>query len=660
MNTKTLQLCLTCLFALFMYQAQALNPTTADKRRCFMEDTEARTITFLFCLDDGYWSDNVSTAYVRGSFNNWKDVDYCKMSYDKESNCWYVTLTYEQVNIPGNSGQPEYKFVINGNYKGAPSWLTDGYVFMTSDQNMIVVFATDDLELIKQNSARAGYIRPLSDFNLDDPVDQAAISNFRCVPGTTRLFRSYHPYKSSRGDNKGVDTEYWRLYYVAKLATAAGIKSDICLSDNDENTLTTYTTNGQTYQETIPEYYQSIIDNNHVLYVNANNKVPSYSYVYTKPTSKYFGDWVKQIVEFINNDDTPAPFQIHCRLGTDRTGVFCAVLAALCGADWDAITADYQATNNMQIREFRDWHLLAYTFRQLLNVYDVSTVTDLKGALSEYFISNGYLTQSQIDKLAAKLNGESYVTYNVEVPEGTKACYIAGEMNGWTFDEMTKIDDTHYFANIYGATTDQKYKYCSGPSWDYVEVTAEGKSKANRTYAESDVVEKWKAVYDPNAQPVVVTYKNITIKAYSPDGVPTIWWWGGGDKCPDASKSYAWTDRPEMHELAGHEGWYYWAFTDVDESKGINYILTSPGTGTKSEDLHADDDECRDQYYKITADPESTGITVMKAGASYCDIYTLSGVLVRKGVHSSEACRQLSSGIYVMRTGNQSVKIAVK
>ena len=158
-----------------------------------MEDTEARTITFLFCLDDGYWSDNVSTAYVRGSFNNWKDVDYCKMSYDKESNCWYVTLTYEQVNIPGNSGQPEYKFVINGNYKGAPSWLTDGYVFMTSDQNMIVVFATDDLEQIKQNSARAGYIRPLSDFNLDDPVDQAAISNFRCVPGTTRLFRSYHP-----------------------------------------------------------------------------------------------------------------------------------------------------------------------------------------------------------------------------------------------------------------------------------------------------------------------------------------------------------------------------------------------------------------------------------------------------------------------------------
>lgn len=88
-----------------------------------MEDTEARTITFLFCLDDGYWSDNVSTAYVRGSFNNWKDVDYCKMSYDKESNCWYVTLTYEQVNIPGNSGSPNTSLSSTATTRGHPAGL---------------------------------------------------------------------------------------------------------------------------------------------------------------------------------------------------------------------------------------------------------------------------------------------------------------------------------------------------------------------------------------------------------------------------------------------------------------------------------------------------------------------------------------------------------
>ncbi|MBQ9203951.1 MAG: tyrosine-protein phosphatase [Prevotella sp.] len=654
MRTNYLQLILTCLLTLFTCQAHALNPTEADKKRCFMDDPENRTITFLYCMDQGYWSGNVTTAFVRGSFNSWKDVEKTQLSYDEASNCWYCTVSYDYVNVPGNSGQPEYKFVINGSYKSAPNWLTDGYKFMTSDQNMIVVFSTDDLDQIKENSARAGYIRPLADFNLDDPVDQAAISNFRLVPGTKALFRSYHPYKSSRGDDKGIDTEYYRLLWVDKLATAAGIQSDICLSDNDENTLTTYTSGGVTYQEAIPEYYQPIIDNHHVLYVNANNKVPSYSYVYTKPTSKYFGDWVKQIVEFIIADDTPAPFQIHCRLGTDRTGVFCAVLAALCGASWDDITADYQATNNMQIQEFRDWHLLAYTFRQLLNVYDVSTVDNLEEALSNYFINGGYLTQRQIDTLKAKLNNEDKLTYHVEVPEGTKVCYISGEMNGWTFDQMTKVDDTHYTLSIYGATTTQKYKYAAGPSWDYGERTADNKSKSSRTYSENDVVAMWKAVYDPEEVVVEPTYISITVKAYSPDGVPTIWWWGGGDKCPDASKTYTWATRPEMPVLGGYPGWYSWTFTDVDETKGINYILTSPGTGTKSEDLHTFTNECRDQYYAITDDPTATIIINRpSAPTQQAEVYTLDGQKVTNS-------RRLTPGLYIVKTSSVCKKVVFK
>ena len=61
------------------------------------------------------------------------------------------------------------------------------------------------------------------------------------------------------------------------------------------------------------------------------------------------------------------------------------------------------------------------------------------------------------------------LTYNVTVPTGTKACYIAGEMNGWSQVEMTKVDDTHYTIDVADATDAMKYKYCSGPSWAYVE-----------------------------------------------------------------------------------------------------------------------------------------------------------------------------------------------
>ena len=105
---------------------------------------------------------------------------------------------------------------------------------------------------------------------------------------------------------------------------------------------------------------------------------------------------------------------------------------------------------------------------------------------------------------------ETGLTYNVTVPEGTKACYIAGMMNDWAQQEMTKVDDTHYTITIAHATADMEYKYCSGPDWAYVEKGAEGEELANRTYSENDVVATWAAVYDPNGgedpTPGEVTY----------------------------------------------------------------------------------------------------------------------------------------------------------
>jgi hypothetical protein len=78
------------------------------------------------------------------------------------------------------------------------------------------------------------------------------------------------------------------------------------------------------------------------------------------------------------------------------------------------------------------------------------------------------------------------------------ACYIAGEMNAWSHTEMTKVDDIHYTITIADATKAMKYKYCSGPAWDYVEKSAAGEEIADRTYSENDVVESWLAVYTPD------------------------------------------------------------------------------------------------------------------------------------------------------------------
>ena len=83
------------------------------------------------------------------------------------------------------------------------------------------------------------------------------------------------------------------------------------------------------------------------------------------------------------------------------------------------------------------------------------------------------------------------VTYNVTVPTGTPACYIAGAMNGWSHQAMTKVDETHYTITIEGAQKTQEYKYSASNNWDLVELNEDGSEKSNRTWTENDVVAKW-------------------------------------------------------------------------------------------------------------------------------------------------------------------------
>ena len=126
----------------------------------------------------------------------------------------------------------------------------------------------------------------------------------------------------------------------------------------------------------------------------------------------------------------------------------------------------------------------------------------------------------------------SAVTYNVTVPAGTKACYIAGGMNSWSFTEMTKVDDTHYTLDLPSATEAMKYKYCSGPGWAYVEKDASGNEIGDRSYSAADVVAKWASVYEPSATPEEPKEeKDITVKAKVPaswTNTITAWVWPTG------------------------------------------------------------------------------------------------------------------------------------
>ena len=113
------------------------------------------------------------------------------------------------------------------------------------------------------------------------------------------------------------------------------------------------------------------------------------------------------------------------------------------------------------------------------------------------------------------------LTFNVAVPEGTPAVYVAGTFNEWSFTAMTKVDDTHYTLTVENlSATGLEYKYTCGEDWKYVELTAEGGEVANRSYNANDVVAKWKEV--PGAGPVEPG-EGLTFKVTVPEGTPAVY-----------------------------------------------------------------------------------------------------------------------------------------
>ncbi|MBR5003741.1 MAG: hypothetical protein IKY13_09595, partial [Bacteroidaceae bacterium] len=112
------------------------------------------------------------------------------------------------------------------------------------------------------------------------------------------------------------------------------------------------------------------------------------------------------------------------------------------------------------------------------------------------------------------------LVYNVTVPDGTPACYIAGEMTAWSFIPMQMVDDTHYTITLMGVTKSMKYKYTCGTEWDFVEMQADGITDvADRKWSENDVVEAWKSMPQNNS---ILTAINNNTHAYGINGAVRI------------------------------------------------------------------------------------------------------------------------------------------
>lgn len=97
------------------------------------------------------------------------------------------------------------------------------------------------------------------------------------------------------------------------------------------------------------------------------------------------------------------------------------------------------------------------------------------------------------------------VTFNVTVPEGTKACFIAGDFNGWDATNAVEMSPsgantfTLTLDNVTNAAAEVGYKYLCGQDWAYVEKGPSGEELGNRTSVGAmDVVASWAKLYNPD------------------------------------------------------------------------------------------------------------------------------------------------------------------
>ena len=188
------------------------------------------------------------------------------------------------------------------------------------------------------------------------------------------------------------------------------------------------------------------------------------------------------------------------------------------------------------------------------------------------------------------------LTYNVTVPKGTNACYIAGEMNSWSHQEMTKVDDTHYTIDIEDATIDDEYKYCCGPSWIYVE-TAE----ANRVYSSYDVVEKWQNLYGPNLS-IEKPKGDITIYLEKETAYPTTYLYAWDSSGKTLLGTWPGTIMTETETIYNVE---YWKYTFVAPEEAINIIFNN-GSGLQTIDILG---VSKTTYYRLNSTSGRTDVT---------------------------------------------------
>lgn len=307
--------------------------------------------------------------YLIGTFTNWEKKEAYKFSNTEN---WHMLRKNQDAFYKlGNSGYIEYCLWDDENQRTLPfnSNYPAGYYFNNQHNgnfNYLLLpenITPEEIAQIASDSKRSFHIKT----SAEAFSSQYILANFREVTGgelaSGRLYRSYHPVVASRQNHaqlKEIETE--RQQVAMTLLEEHGINTVINLSETDRELALALDSAQDSYYKTLwlKEQVVSVPMAYETVYF-MSDRDESFN-----PDELGFQSGIRQVIQYISQHQ--GPYHVHCRLGSDRTGVVIAFLQLMMGATKEQIRHNYLQTNNMAIGEFRSFRLLEQALTSALGI----------------------------------------------------------------------------------------------------------------------------------------------------------------------------------------------------------------------------------------------------------------------------------------------------
>ncbi|MGF1703966.1 tyrosine-protein phosphatase [Photobacterium makurazakiensis] len=312
---------------------------------------------------------SMNSLYLVGTFTNWQVQDSFKLELVNER--LMLSKPFSEFNKIGNSGYVEYVIwdetlcsplpfdnsTPQGHYFN--NQFNQGYNYLLFPIHPSKL----QCEKISKVSKQSFKIKNTS----ESFSSKEQLANFRPVLGGTLkrgcIFRSYHPVVQSCASHLQLQAiEIKRQAAVMALIEKHRIHTVINLSDSR-----------QTLERFMPKlpssYYKTCWDEQRI------HSLPvAYETVYFMSDRNEnfndeelgFQDGIRRLITLIANHK--GPYLVHCRLGSDRTGVMSAFLQLFMGASKAEVKDSYLITNELGIGEYRSFRLLEYALQACLGL----------------------------------------------------------------------------------------------------------------------------------------------------------------------------------------------------------------------------------------------------------------------------------------------------